>query len=100
MGTTARHRNQTQQPDRRRWRWWPLGLTVTVVGGIGTLIAVAPTVQDRVPSPDSPSAVFGCRAALPGSSEDTGILGLPNRTRQAWNHDRTTHCRCGRPFGV
>ena len=53
MGTTAKHRKQTQQPDRRRW--WPLGLTVTVIVGIGTLIAVAPTVQDPVPVPTVPA---------------------------------------------
>jgi hypothetical protein len=61
MGATAKHRKQTPPPDRRRW--WPLGLTVTVVGGIGTLIAAAPTVQDPAPVPTVPA--LSSAAALP-----------------------------------
>ena len=53
MGTTAKHRKQTQQPGHRRW--WPLGLAITVIGGIAILIAVASTVQDPAPVPTVPA---------------------------------------------
>jgi Protein of unknown function (DUF732) len=61
MRTAAKHRKQTQQPDHQRW--WPLGLTVTVVGGLGTFIAAAPTVQDPAPVPTVPAQPSA--AALP-----------------------------------
>ena len=74
MGTTAKHRKQKQQPDHRRW--WPLGLTITVIGGIATLIAVAPTVQD--PAPVSTVPAVSSAAAQPYPD--------PATTPAAWDY--------------
>jgi|SRR5581483_6341174 len=74
MGTAAKHRKQTQQPDHGRW--WPLGLIVTVIGGIGTLIAIAPTVQDPVPVPTVPALSSAVEPPYPD----------PPTTPEAWDY--------------